>query len=681
MNFLYPGFLWALSLLLIPIIIHLFNFKRYKTLYFSSLQFIKHVDQKTKSTQQLKHILILISRLLAFTFLILAFAQPYSSDRANNTTPNAPIYCFYIDNSFSMQAHGHEGELLSEAREEAKDIVEKAPVDALFMIGTNEMSGREEHLLNKADAFDKIDHIDLSPFNRKTGQILDWQEKALNKVLETSPAKSDVQYVLFSDFQKLNRSGAENRIKTSFRYFPVQLVPENTDNVLIDSVWFDSPINKVNENNQLNIRVANYSDSDRSNLELNIRVGKMIKTIFTDIGAGEKKVSSFTYMDKEPGFRSGTVTFSDKQIFFDDTYYFSYEVKNSSSVVIIDGEDAVDNIRILFDLDNYYKTNSIPVTGVTREAMSDADLVILNGVNSLPSGLQSYFREYHKNGGSLALFPGRKPDLNEWNSLLRDLQMPLIGSKQESGVKIRNINYRDPFFKGVFEKETHELNLPVVKSVFQSRPGTARANSLVELQNGMSLASFQNGKSNILMFYSSLHPEFGKFTEDALFTTILLRMAGLSQRKQPLSVTIGQEVMYPIFREVNTERGINVKNDQYEFIPQLTENGGMNYIVLNSNEENRTIPAGNYQILQESVLGMLSLNNDRRESDLTPLSEDEIIETFGAVNQKRVQFNTISSDHTFSTRDIDKPFSYWKICIIITLIFVATEMLLVRLLK
>ena len=75
MKFLYPEFLWALTVLAIPIIIHLFNFKRYKTLYFSSLNFIKHVDQKTKSTQRLKHLLVLLMSLLAFTFLALAFAH------------------------------------------------------------------------------------------------------------------------------------------------------------------------------------------------------------------------------------------------------------------------------------------------------------------------------------------------------------------------------------------------------------------------------------------------------------------------------------------------------------------------------------------------------------------------------------------------------------------------------
>jgi len=134
MNFLYPGFLWAFAVLIIPVTIHLFNFKRYKTIYFSSLTFVRQVDQQTKSTQKLKHLLILISRLLAFIFLVFAFAQPYFTSDATNASKGAPIIAIYIDNSFSMQARGSEGELLSEARENARSIIDKSSVDTRFII-------------------------------------------------------------------------------------------------------------------------------------------------------------------------------------------------------------------------------------------------------------------------------------------------------------------------------------------------------------------------------------------------------------------------------------------------------------------------------------------------------------------------------------------------------------------
>ncbi len=679
MKFLYPEFLWALLVLLIPIIIHLFNFKRYKTLYFSSLKFIKSVDQRTKSTQRLKNILILISRILAFTFLVFAFAQPYISSEEEDTTPNTNITCIYIDNSYSMQALGPEGELLSEAREKAREIVEKAPVDALFIIGTNEMTGREEHLLNKADAFDKIDHIEPSPLSRSISDILNWQEGIIDGTSGDSK-KSAIQYILFSDFQKGTQPMSE-RAKSDLKYFPVQMVPENTDNLYIDSVWFESVLRKVNNNNQISVRIVNNSNTAKDNVELNISIGELRKTIFVDVQANAEEVATFSYMDKKSGFISARVSISDRQVFFDDIYYFSYEVRDRSNILIIDGEDAVDNIKLAYSLDDYYEIRSKNITSLTIEDFSNADLILLNGVNGLSSGIQTYLNDYLLTGGSVALFPGTEPNENEWTSFLSQHKMPGIGSSISSGTKIKELNYQDPFFKGTFDKETKNLNLPSVSKVFRSINRNSLATNVITLQNGEPLLSYRSGNNNIFMFYSSLDSRFGNFTRDALFTTILYRMAELSQRKQPLSVTIGENTLYPVYRKVDRQRAVKVQNNNHEFIPQLTEKAGVTYLVLNKQDNQGKLSVGNFDIVQDERIGVISLNNNRIESQLESYSEDEIKSLFGTENSDRVELNEMSSESSFSSRNIDKPMSYWKICIIITLIFVIAEMLLVRLLR
>ena len=57
MEFLYPSLLWLLSLLIIPVLIHLFHFRRHKTLFFPSLKFIKFIEQEKKSSKKLKDLL------------------------------------------------------------------------------------------------------------------------------------------------------------------------------------------------------------------------------------------------------------------------------------------------------------------------------------------------------------------------------------------------------------------------------------------------------------------------------------------------------------------------------------------------------------------------------------------------------------------------------------------------
>ena len=71
-----PYFLWALGLLSIPIIIHLFQFKRYKKLYFPDISLLKEAKTKSKSQNRLKDLLILFARIAFIAALVFAFSEP-----------------------------------------------------------------------------------------------------------------------------------------------------------------------------------------------------------------------------------------------------------------------------------------------------------------------------------------------------------------------------------------------------------------------------------------------------------------------------------------------------------------------------------------------------------------------------------------------------------------------------
>src|SRR5438477_8036061 len=116
MQFVYPSFLFALSAVAIPIIIHLFNFRKYKKIFFTNVRFLQEIKQDTKSRSQLKHLLILLARLLAVIFLVLAFAQPYLPLAKTAAIRGLRDVSIYIDNSFSMEAVGKSGSLIEVAR-------------------------------------------------------------------------------------------------------------------------------------------------------------------------------------------------------------------------------------------------------------------------------------------------------------------------------------------------------------------------------------------------------------------------------------------------------------------------------------------------------------------------------------------------------------------------------------
>lgn len=672
MNFVHPEFLWALSLLAIPVVIHLFNFKRYKTLYFSSLQFVKKVDQQTKSTQKLRHWLILLSRLLAFTFLVLAFAQPYFSDSEVTSEELTNVVPIYLDNSFSMEAKGADGQLLSQAKEKAKEVVEASDVNTLFLIGTNEMSGLEERFLNKAEAIQRIDEIDLSPISKSLPEVLNWQWDLLKK---NGIIMKETDHLLFSDFQK---STSQEKIKenTEISVIPIRVKPESTANLSLDSIWFTSPIHRGNENAELNIRVKNFGETALENVELNIDLGNLKKRIYTNVEALSSSTTSLTYKEEGNGWQSGRVSVADEQIFFDNDLYISYEVSDQVNILIIDGEDRVDNFEIVFSLDNFYNSKTVNEKMITREDLSDKDLIILNGLNSITSGLTDDLVKLSSNGSTIALFPGSKADLASWNGLLSKLNLNRIEGIVSTGTRLDKLTYEDPFFLGVFDSRPTSINLPAISKAYIA--GAGSASPLIKMKNGNSLFSYSKLPGTSFCFYSSLKEDFGQFVSDALFSTISLRLGETSKRQQPLFLTIGSDVSYPVYAANTSENAIKIKKDNFEAIPQNEDINNVRYIKID--QLSMTIPAGNYDVFQNKLLSSLSLNYDRSESLRTYYSNDELIALLGE-NTGKLSIQELSSTSQFNVKDVDKPFSYWKLCIILTLIFVLTEMAIVRFYK
>jgi len=677
MEFLHPNALWFLFLLAVPIIIHLFHFRRHKTLYFSSLKFIQFIEQENKSAKKLKNLLILIARLLALTFIILAFAQPIfnASDSKNQLGKN--IIAIYIDNSFSMSAKGTEGELLSEAREMARRIITKAPIETGFLLNTNKLDGIEQRIITKNEAIEYLDKITYSPLIRKTDAIINWQKDFLKKENEENFKIGKKQFVILSDFQKNSFSTKTLEKDEQNFFFPIQLIPQKNENVAIDSVWFSNPFHKKGEPNELFVQLHNYSTIDAPNLELHLELGKSKRDMFIDIPANKKIQTSFQFTETEYGTKNGKLTINDKQLFWDDDFYFSYEVSKKSSVLIINGKDASPAIQKVFNVESFYETKNCSEFGFTKDQLNDVNLLILNGLNEIPSGVISEIIDFSNEGGSVFILPGTNIQKNDYSALLSKLNLPSIGNLSVAGLKIDKINYKDPFFKGVFEKENENLNVPsIVKSYSVNQLKQASSFSLIQFKNGAPLLLRSN--QNAYLFLSSLQNDFSNFSSNALFPTILLRAGELSVRSYPLYSTIGKENKILVFREIQSEKPLKLTSNKSEFIPLVQKIGNKTYFSISGMEAIEKLKPGNYSIVNEDIIGNLSLNYDRIESDNTLISKENIIETFKSQGIKNCNFSTIQEGQSKSPITLDEPTKLWRILLFLSLLFILFEIALLK---
>ena len=148
MRYQNPQLLLALFAIAIPIIIHLFNLRKYKTVRFSSIRFLKEIKQAKRSYSRLKNLLILLSRILAITFLVLAFAKPFIPSKEQETEIAKNIF-FYIDNSFSMESVSADGMLLDIAKNKAVKIANEYDTESNFYLITNGFLAKHSRIFSK----------------------------------------------------------------------------------------------------------------------------------------------------------------------------------------------------------------------------------------------------------------------------------------------------------------------------------------------------------------------------------------------------------------------------------------------------------------------------------------------------------------------------------------------------
>lgn len=677
MKWVYPEFLFALLVLVIPILIHLFHFRKYKTIYFSSIAFVKSVEQQQKNPRKLKHLLILLARILAFTCLVIAFAQPYFPN-SNSSKKDIQLIGVYVDNSFSMSRIGGQGELLAQAKTLAESIVEKAPRNTQYVLFTNELSGNEKQTLTRVKFVDQVGKINYSPIYRSREEVLSFWNQWIEDAQKEGNIKTKPSLVFLSDFQKDKSNQSTKKFKLITSVSPLILNPQNTGNLYIDTLWFETPIQKMGSSQTLSIRVVNSGKEAIESAVVNVQIGKMKRDLFAELPAFGSDTLQLNYFNQEAGIVKGKVSINDKQMTQDDSFFFNYEVKKNSAVLIINGEDAVNNVGIVYGLDDFYKVKEISTNQASQENPEDYDLIVLNGLNQISSSLSTSLESVHQELGSILLIPGTNVSPTGWNASLEKLALPTINGIQTVGLSVQKLNIKDPFFQGIFEGKPDNISLPAVAKAYRLiNNSKTLSSSLINYQNGSPFFVKSTGKGASYLFSTSLKQEFSTFTSNQLFSTLLLHVGNLSQRQNPYYLIIGSDGSYPLSNVATGDNPVHLKQGTIDYIPVLFTKNKRSYISVQGLEAIRILEAGNYDIQQEGKnKGIVSMNYNRLESQTAESTPEEIKTSF---QQAGIQVNAIqdgSNWNSASLLEIGENYDIWIWFVFFAGIFVLCEMAL-----
>ncbi len=104
MSFLQPLLLWGLLAAAIPVIIHLLNRRRHKTVMWAAMQFLLKATRESRGKKKLRHILILTCRTLGVAALATAAARPLLSGVMGWGGGKPDLVVLILDRSASMES-------------------------------------------------------------------------------------------------------------------------------------------------------------------------------------------------------------------------------------------------------------------------------------------------------------------------------------------------------------------------------------------------------------------------------------------------------------------------------------------------------------------------------------------------------------------------------------------------
>lgn len=676
MKFAYPEFLFALFAIAIPIIIHLFNFRKFKKIYFSNVSFLREVKKESQSKSKLKHLLILASRILAIIFLVLAFAQPFIPSANSNQNINN-IIGIYIDNSFSMENIGENGSLLDEAKAKATELINSYQKTDHFVICDNKFSAGSQHLLSAEEAITKIENIEITPESRMISTVYSRLQEALNS---NSSEKTNKSIVVLSDFQKTTNDFAKIKNDTLIHAFLLPIVSTKKNNLYVDSCWFENPTHLLLQQEKLMVRIKNNSDQDLENIPLKLFINNnLISPASFSIKANDNSIVELNYQNHTKGIQGGKIELTDAPVTMDDAFYFSYLISENINIMEIAGDDAEPNIKAIFSSDSLFVLTSSSVNQVDYSKIKQSNLIVLNSLKDISSGLASSLKSYVENGGSLTIIPSKEIDLTSYQTFATLLQINSFTELDTSSLKISEVNYSHPLYSTVFEgKPDNNINLPnITKHYKQSLSATAFKNVLLKLKNNDPfLTEYKNKKGTVYLINGSLDSDAGNFSKHAIFVPTLYNMALLSQLNYPLFYTIGKNDVLAL-NTIENEGALKIKQPNFELIPRTKNDADNTSIFVTEG----ILLAGNYLLESNTTKLGLSYNYNRLESDLNTFSLDELKDQAinYSLNSSIVDTNSASIKSAFN--EIKNGATYWKLCIILALLFLAAEIALIKIFK
>lgn len=641
MQFKHPEILYFLFLLVIPILVHLFQLRRFKKEYFTNVKLLKELQIQTRKSSKIKKWLLLATRLLLLACLILAFAQPFFE--AKDTTNKGNELIIVLDNSFSMQAKGAKGELLKRS---VQELLEELPETQQFSLVTNSEVFWDTDIKSIQKELQNLEYSAM-PFQ------LDY---LINQV-ETKKKNTKKDYVIITDAIQSESKKALDLAENNIVYF-IQPEAENKNNISIEKVLISQVLDQFYE---LKISLNAFGDTD---LEVPLSVFSNNKAVAKTIAKFENQKTEISITIPKSDFH-GNISIEDNSLSYDNDYYLSISKPEKANVIAIGTSDKNNFLSRIFTADEF-NFQSTALATLDYNQIENQDAIVLNELEDLPVALGTTLKSFYEKGGNIILIPNAKNTTSLLNTFAKNFGGLHYSQLAIVEKQITKINFSHPLYQTVFEKKVTNFQYPNTKESF----GLSGITNILQYEdNSVFVGSTTNRLGTFYAFSAPINKQNSNFQNAPLIVPTFYNM-GQNQGKTGINAyTIGENENLILETILAKDEVISVKNKAYSFIPMQQILNAKCKLSFGDYPEK----AGNFEVIKgDESLKKISFNYPRTESDLTQISTANF-ENFTKVNNINTVLNDIASERTSN--------EIWKWFIIATLLLLLTELLIQKFVK
>ncbi len=646
MQFKHPEILYFLFLLIIPILVHLFQLRKFKKEFFTNVKFLRELSIQTRKSSKIKKYLLLATRLLLLAALIVAFAQPFfkAKDSVNATNE---LY-IVLDNSFSMQAKGKKGELLKRA---VQELLEHTPETTNFSLVT---------------CSDNYWNTDIKSIKKELQDLKysanPFQLDNLLAKIKAHKSAFNKDIVVITDGVGLQPNQLKGIKEDESLYF-VFPEAEQTNNISIDSVYINQTLDKFYE---IAIKLEAFGDDFEDTPIALYNQNKLIAKTLVNFKTTSQTIR-FTIPKQD---FHGYVSIADKGLDYDNTYYFSVSKPQKSNVISIGDTDKANFLSKIYTAEEFNFAN-FPLNGLDYNRIEKQDAIVLNEIKEIPQALQTTLKSFVEKGGNLVVIPSKDISVSTLNGFLSQFGAIQFKQYNESQKIISKINFNHPLYSTVFEKKVDNFQYPTVNGSFD----LSSSAPLVLSYNDQSpfLTSVQKGIASVYVFAAPLNKMNGNFQNSPLIVPTFYNMAQSKQKSGVNAIIIGSNNPFIVETTLSKDEIVTVRNDKLgvkeDFIPvqQMLDNK----VKLSFNDSPNE--AGNFSVYNnKQKVENISFDYDRTESNVTHPNTDAASD-YKEMNNIEQVFNTLYLDRTDN--------QIWKWFVFLSLIFIALEVLIQKFVK